>query len=107
MGGSSRTSSALSASSRTATARGRSATTVSAASASRECVGRTSRRIKPRVRFAGSPCFCARSRDDHANLTSKYHIYNYSVVVSGGGPGGGGPGGGGGGGGIGAPAGRV
>merc|ERR1712230_54765 len=64
--GSSRTSSALSASGRASNARGRSAITASAASASRKCVGRTHRRIEPRVRFAGSPCFWANSRDDQA-----------------------------------------
>ena len=64
--GSSRTSSALSASGRASNARGRSAITASAASASRKCVGRTHRRIVPRVRFAGSPCFWASSRDDQA-----------------------------------------
>ena len=68
--GSSRTSSALSASDRTSNARGRSATTASAASASRKCVGRNRRRIEPRVRFAGSPCFWASSRDDLARRPS-------------------------------------
>jgi len=68
--GSSRTSSALSASDRTSNARGRSATTASAGGASRKCVGRTRRRIEPRVRFAGGPCFWASSRDDLARRPS-------------------------------------